>query len=417
MQRTILPRHLEGPVRAALADTPVVLILGPRQSGRSTLCERVAAGPHGARYLTFDDAAVLAAARTDPGGFITGLEGRVVLDEIQHVPELFPAIKRSVDRNREPGRFLLTGSTNVLLLPRLAESLAGRMEVLTLWPLSQGEIAGARERFLDVVFGSRLPALAAPAEARDAVVARALSGGYPEVLSREPGRRGAWFGSYVTTILQRDVRDLSNVESLAQLPRLLSLVAARSASLANLAELSRSAAIAQTTLRRYMTLLELTFLVRTLPAWSSNLGKRLTRAPRLLMGDTGLLGHLAGLDGDRVREHPALAGPLLENFVAMELAKQAAWSDVRVSLHHYRTVAGQEVDLVAEAADGRVVGIEVKAAASVGASDLRGLESLREACGKRFHRGVVLYNGSESVPFGPGLTALPISALWTLGAR
>ena len=414
----MISRHIEPVLLAALADTPVTLLVGARQSGKSTLCRSLASSAHPARYLTFDDAAVLASARADPAGFVANLDGPVVLDEIQRAPELFPAIKLAVDRRRAAGRFLLTGSANVLVLPRVADSLVGRMEVLTLWPLSQGEIEGRREQFLDDLFARDAPRRRGEGEGRAAILGRALRGGYPEVVQRaDRGRRRAWFGSYVTTILQRDVRDLASIEGLTALPRLLALLAVRTSGPLNYADLSRVAAIPQTTLKRYMALLETTFLIRLVPPWSRNPSKRLVKTPRIVLTDTGLLAHLAGWTAERLNEDPGVAGPLLENFVIMELAKQASWSRWRPGVFHFRTHTGQEVDIVLEAEDGRIAGIEVKAASSMGEADFRGLKALREADGKRFHRGVVLYTGHELLPFGPGLWALPISALWHPGRK
>jgi predicted AAA+ superfamily ATPase len=391
----------------------VVLLNGARQTGKSTLVGSGELGDYNARYLTLDEAGVLAAAEADPAGFLSGLEGPVILDEVQRSPGLFPAIKMEVDRDRRPGRFLLTGSANVLLLPRLSESLAGRMEIMTLWPLSQGEIEGVKEGFVDAVFsGDPLPIGDDPGGTPN-LHERLLRGGYPEVLSRSSeSRRRAWFDSHITTILQRDVRDLSNIEGLTQLPRLLSLLAARSASLVNYAELSRSASMPQSTLKRYVSLLEATFLVRTLPAWSSNLSKRLVRSPKLLLCDTGLISAMQGLNAERLASDPVLMGPLLENFVAMELRKQSAWSQTQPRIFHFRTQAGQEVDLVMENAAGRIVGVEVKSSATVGSRDFRGLRALAEASGDRFLCGIVLYTGKTAVPFGDNLHALPVSSLW-----
>jgi predicted AAA+ superfamily ATPase len=399
----------------ALGDRPVVLLNGARQVGKSTLAQEVDATTRPARYLTLDDAAVLAAASQDPAGFLAGLTGPVTLDEVQRAPDLFLAIKAEVDRDRRPGRFLLTGSADFLLLPRVSESLAGRMEILTLWPLSQGEIEGRPEGFVDALFGPDLapPPISQPAEDREAILARALLGGYPEVVPKESAaRRRAWFSSYVTTILQRDVRDLANIEGLTALPRLLSLLATRAASLLNYSELSRSSGLPHTTLKRYFALLEATFLVQLLPAWASNLSKRLTKSPKILFADTGLLAHSLGLDAARLAREPELAGLLLENFVLMEIKKQAAWSAVQPRLFHYRTLAGQEVDLILEDAAGRCVGIEVKASATLGARDVQPLKDLAQALGKRFVRGIVLYTGKTAVPFGERLHALPLSTLW-----
>jgi predicted AAA+ superfamily ATPase len=413
----MINRNITAHIKAALSDSPVVLLNGARQSGKSTLVKKIASDIHSARYLTLDDAGVLAAAKHDPEEFIAGLDGNIVIDEVQRAPELFLAIKAEVDRYRKPGRFLLTGSANVLLLPKLSESLAGRMEIMTLWPLSQGEIEGVREGFIDAVFSDKLPVFLKITEDRTQTINKILLGGYPEVIGRATlSRRKAWFGSYITTILQRDVRDLAHIEGLTILPRVLSLIAARAASLLNFSELSRSVAIPQTTLKRYMSLLETTFLLQPLPAWSGNLGKRLVKAPKVMLNDTGLVASLIGLYEDGVETHRGIIGAVLENFVAMELRKQVAWSKIQPQVFHFRTQAGQEVDIALENASGKVVGIETKAGKSVNAHDFKGLQAMSESLGPRFHRGIVLYTGSEGIPFGKNMHALPVSSLWTLGA-
>jgi len=409
----MIKRHLSPSVAEALKDTPVVLLVGARQTGKSTLVLSLLGGHPTRRYLTLDDQGVLDAAQSDPAGFLAGLDGPVTLDEVQKAPELFPAMKAVVDRDRVPGRYLLTGSANVLLLPKLSESLAGRMEVQTLWPLSQGELAGRRETFLDEVFKSKFsPSLLKKGGATDWMV-RACLGGFPEVAIRSSAsRRRAWFRSYLTTVLSRDARDLANIESLASLPRLLSLLASRTASLLNYADLSRSLGMPQSTLKRYMGLLQALFLYYPLPAWSSNLGQRLIKSPKVLLSDTGLLTFLTGASPDRFRQDPTLSGHLLESFVAMELVKQVSWPETQVQLFHFRTLAGTEVDLVLEDQAGRVVGLEVKASATPSSTDFRGLRALADCAGEKFVRGILLYTGQEVVPFAKNLTAMPLAALW-----
>ena len=412
---SMIHRHLTEPLRQALSDTPVVLVNGARQTGKSTLVESPELAGDDRQYLTFDDPGVLAAARRDPNGFVAGLSSPVTLDEVQHVPELFPAIKVDVDRKREPGRFLLTGSANVLLLPKLSESLAGRMEVLTLWPFSQGEINGVREGFLDSLF-SKKPAWTAHragAMSRGELLAKVLAGGYPPVVARSTGaRRKAWFQSYLTTILQRDVRDLANLADLSAVPRLLAVVASRAGGLLNFADLSRSLALPQTTLKRYFALLEATFLVQLLRPWSGNLGQRTIQTPKVYLNDTGLLAHLLGLTMARLTVDGGLVGGALENFVLMELRKQCAWSEAQPQNYFWRTAAGQEVDFVLEDSAGHVVGVEVKASATLGGSDVRGLQAMANAVGKRWIRGVVLYTGTEVIPFAENLHGLPLPLLW-----
>jgi predicted AAA+ superfamily ATPase len=411
----MFPRHVAPLIKTAMTDTPVVLLQGPRQSGKSTLAKNLIAEVVEGRYLALDDATVLAAAVADAAGFVRGLTGPTVLDEIQRAPGLMVAIKAEIDRDRRPGRFLLTGSANVLMLPKVAESLAGRMELHALLPLSQGELEGRNEGFIDALFAT--DALPAPKGTLDrpALVARILAGGYPEAVARQnAGRRRAWFDAYVTTILQRDVRDIAQVEHLTQVPRLLALLAARMATLLNHAEISRSLELPQTTLKRYLALLETVFLVRELPAWSGNLSKRLVKAPKLLVDDSGLAAALLGLDAERLAAEPGYLGALLENFVAMELVKQVPWSSTRPQAFHYRSHAGQEIDLLLEDARGRLVGIEIKARQTLDGRDFRALRDLATDLPERFHRGVVLYTGSESVSFGDRLQALPVEALWRL---
>lgn len=404
-------RYLQSLLRDALEDSPVVLLNGARQTGKSTLAQMLLAERE-AQYFTFDNASALSAAATDPSGFLAGLPGAVVLDEVQRVPELFLALKAAVDRDRQPGRFLLTGSANVLLLPRLADSLAGRMEILELWPLSQGEIENSRKNFIDLAFGDVPPVFRQGALEPD-LLERMLLGGYPGALGRSnQRRRAAWFEGYLTTILQRDIRDLANIEGLAELPRLLSLLAARSCTLLNYAELSRSSGIAQSTLKRYLSLLEASFLVRLLPAWSGNLSKRLIKSPKVLLNDVGLTAHLLGLDKNRLIHNRTLFGQLLELFVGLELFKQAGWSETRPQLFHYRDVANREVDLLLERPSGTLVGVEVKATQSIEARDFKGLRALAEETGERFHRGVVFYTGDQVVPFATNLHAVPIAGLW-----
>jgi len=410
----LLRRNLTSPLLDALSDTPVVLLHGARQTGKSTLVQDIARELHPATYLTFDNAATLGAARRDPEGFLEAYDGPLILDEVQRVPEILVAIKALVDRDRTPGRFLLTGSTNVFLLPKLSESLAGRMEVQTLWPLSQGELSSCRESFIDMVFSEEIPkGPCGQAQGWKDLVRRVLQGGYPEAVTRKTqSRRTAWFDAYVTTVIHRELRDLANIEYLSELPRLLSLLAARSGGQLNYAEISGAIGLPQTTLKRYLSLLEAIYLFVPLPAWAPNLGKRLVKRPKILLNDSGLMAHLIGLDEQQVERDATSFGHSLECFVAMELRKQLTWSSTRPSMYHFRTHTNVEVDLVLESPSGQLVGIEVKSAARVRDEDVRGLELLRDLAGDRFRHGIVLYSGAEYLPLGRGLHALPIDSLW-----
>jgi len=411
----MLHRHLTGSLLEALADTPAVLVNGARQTGKSTLVQSPEVAGQDRQYLTFDDPGILAAARRDPNGFVAGLNAPVTLDEIQHVPEIFSVIKAAIDRNRQPGRFLLTGSANVMLLPKLSESLAGRMEVLTLWPFSQGEIRGVKENFVDTLFSGKSVGWSgkSPAMSWEELLACIVDGGYPPAVARKSAaRRDAWFQSYVTTVLQRDIRDLANIADTTAVPRLLSVVAARAGGLLNFADLSRTMALPQTTLKRYFALLEATFLVQLLRPWARNLGQRAIQTPKVYLNDTGLLAHLLGATEDRLKGEGNVAGSVLENFVLMELRKQCAWSATLPELFYWRTVSGREVDVVLEDRTGKVVGVEVKAAATLGSNDVRGLQALASAVGKNWVRGVVLYAGAETIPFSANLHGIPIRRLW-----
>jgi len=411
LRRHIIDRLLDG-----LADTPAVLVNGARQTGKSTLVQSAELAEQSRQYLTFDDPGILAAAKRDPNGFVAGLNAPVTLDEVQHVPELFPVIKAAIDRNRQSGRFLLTGSANVMLLPKLSESLAGRMEVLTLWPFSQGEMRGVRESFVDTLFSQKSvgwTGKTAPVR-REELLETILAGGYPLAVVRQNAtRRDAWFQSYVMTMLQRDIRDLANIADVTAVPRLLSVVGARAGGLLNFADLSRSVALPQTTLKRYFALLEATFLVQLLRPWARNLGKRIIQTPKIYLNDTGLLAHLLGATVDRLKAEGNLAGAVLENFVLMELRKQSTWSATQPELFYWRTASGQEVDVVLEDRAGRIAGLEVKAAATLSGNDVRGLQVLATAAGKHWVRGVVLYAGTEVIPFSGNLHGVPLSRLWS----
>ena len=407
----LYPRFARSRLREALADTPVVLVHGPRQCGKTTLARQVGDAA-GYAYVSFDDDVALAAAQADPVGFVADLPARAVLDEVQRAPGLFTALKTAVDRNRTPGRFILTGSANVLLVPKLADSLAGRMEILRLHPLAQCELARRSPRFLEALFGATFKVRRS--ERLGAALAdRIGAGGYPAALARASARRRtAWYRDYVETLVQRDVRDLARISALDALPRLLQLAAGQTARLLNVADLAAPFQLSRPTIRDYVTLLERVFLLERLPPWHSNRLSRLVKTPKLHLGDTGLAAALLGLDAAALARDRATLGPLLETFVFQELRRQASWQDVPIAFHHFRDKDGAEVDIVLERGGHQVAGVEVKATATVTGADFRGLRKLREAAGKRFAGGVVLYDGETSAGFGDGLYAVPIRALW-----
>lgn len=392
-------------------DTPVITLCGARQSGKSTLLALIGQDIPHLTYKTFDEITTRSVAQHNPQAFLESLPRPLVLDEVQNVPELFQAIKYFVDLDRKPGQFFLTGSADILTLPKISESLAGRMEIQTLWPLSQGEILGKKENFIDTLFEPNFifkkTALYRPMEEI------LLQGGYPDVLKREEDRRKAWFRSYLDTLLQRDIANLSKIEGVTFLPDLLSLVAARVGSQINMSDVSRSLGLPHTTLVRYLTLLKAIFLLVPLQSWSKNLSSRVSKANKIFLNDTGVLGYLLRANTNLLLENRRIFGALLENFVFMELTKQRGWNKTSTKLYYFQNRLNQEVDFVLESDEGRLVGIEVKSTTSVNLNDSKGLKALKKEAGTRFHRGVVLYMGQDFYQFDEDLYLVPISSLWS----
>jgi predicted AAA+ superfamily ATPase len=396
---------------AALADSPVVLVHGPRQCGKTTLAQVVGDRADYA-YISFDSEVARGAAESDPIGFTAALPPRVILDEIQHVPRLFSAIKNSVDRNRTPGRFILTGSANVLLLPALSDSLAGRMEILRLHPLAQAEIESHESSFIELLLGDGFPFIQVERLGPD-LARRVVAGGYPPALARTTGaRRAAWHRSYLNAIIQRDVRDLTRIASLESLPRLLELAAAQTACLFNVSDLASPFQLSRPTVRDYLTLLENLFLIERLAPWHTNRVSRLVKTPKLHMGDSGLAATLLDAGSATLIEDRKLLGSLVETFVFQELNRAAGWRDDALRFFHFRDRDGFEVDIVIEQGARVVAGVEVKSGATVTNADFSGLRKLQQAAGRRFHRGVVLYDGDAVLPFGERMQAVPIRLLW-----
>ncbi|MSP02063.1 MAG: ATP-binding protein [Acetobacteraceae bacterium] len=402
-------RFIESRMREALSDTPVVLIVGPRRAGKTTLVKAVEGGSR--RYITLDDQTALDAARVDPVGFVRGLD-RATIDEVQRAPDLLLAIKKTVDEDRRPGRFLLTGSANVMTLPHVADSLAGRIETLRLMPLARAEVEGRVPAFFDRLFEGEAP----PGDAGtlgDALVAAVVTGGFPEVIARDTERRRQdWARSYLASILTRDLRDIAEVERLTELPRFARLLAEHSGKLVNYSAFGGAIGVSYKTGQRYIGLLEQVFLIATLQPWFSNRIKRIVKTPKLHFVDSGILAAARGLTFHRAKADRNAFGALLETFVVAEAMKLMSWSDHRLTPYHFRDQQRHEVDLVLERDDGMVVGIEVKAGATVTAADFSGLRVLRQACGEKFAFGAVLYDGDTPVPFGARLAAVPISSLW-----
>lgn len=407
----LLPRLLAPVVREALRDTPVVCLLGPRQCGKTTLAQQLA--PERA-FVSLDENNYYRTATEDPAGFVTSLPDTVTLDEVQRVPALLPAIKRAVDQDRRPGRFLLTGSANLMLLPKVTESLAGRMEVAQLQPLTEAEKARNPGGFL----GSLLEGILKPSinpltkTAGPTLAERLVAGGYPEPLTRSSARARQWHRQYLRSIIERDVQDVARVRDGQELARLLELLALRSAELLNASNLSKDLGLHRETVEHYLTVLERIFLIRRLPAWHSNEAKRLIRSPKVYLLDNGLAATLADLTAADWLEKRHRMGHLLESFVVQQLIAQAAWTDPDLRFWHYRDKEKVEVDLVITRGR-KTWGIEVKAASTLVPGDGQGLARLADRCGKDFQSGALLYAGQDLLPLADKrMIAVPLSELW-----
>jgi len=405
----LFPRRIESRIAEAMTDTPVVLLAGPRQAGKTTLVRQVAEGA--LRYLTLDDELTLLSAREDPVGMIRSLD-RAVIDEIQRAPQLLLTIKKSIDEDRRPGRFLLTGSANLMTLPTVADSLARRMETLSLLPLSQSEIEGQSTNWLDSVFAGRMPQPGSSARAGD-LAGRVLRGGYPEAMSRSTAkRRTAWARQYIDAIIQRDVRDVSGIEKLDQLPRFLRALAQTAGQMCNYTQLGGQAGLDGKTASRYVGVFEQMYLLKRVDVWARDRLNRVVKAPKLQFIDSGLLATLLDLTADEVEKDRTRFGNVLETFVFGELLKHTTTADGDYHLMYYRDADKVEVDVVIENAANQLVGVEIKAAATVRESDLRGLRKLAGLAGDSFKMGVLLYDGDETMPLGDGIWAVPLSTLW-----
>ncbi len=394
-----------------MADSPVVLIHGPRQCGKTTLA-RLVGDELGYSYFSFDDDVQRGAAQADPVGYVADLPERVILDEVQRVPGLFTSLKAAVDARRLPGRFILTGSANVLLVPKLAESLAGRMEILKLHPLAQAELARDKTDFLLALFHKKFKTGSTGRRLGRELAERMTAGGYPAALARATARRrAAWYRDYSETMVQRDIRDLVRISLMDALPRLLTLAAGQTSQLLNVSDLAAPFQVSRPTINEYLTLLSRIFLLDELPPWHSSRLSRLIKTPKLHMGDTGLACALLGLDAEGLLRDRPLFGRILETFIYQELRRQASWQEDAVSFSHFRDKDKVEVDFVLESG-GRLVGIEVKASSTVASEDFKGLRKLQQAVQRGFALGVVLYDGEAVAPFGTDLYAVPISMLW-----
>jgi predicted AAA+ superfamily ATPase len=410
-------RRLGEVVKARLAEEPVVVLNGPRTVGKSTLLNQLA-GHLGRTVIDCDDLATRAAVRDDPARFVES-DQTVLIDEYQHVPELLDAIKAQLNRDLRPGRYVLAGSTRYATLPEAAQALTGRVDIIPVLPLSQGEIDNLPETFVARLLdgaGIEMASSHAPAT-REEYVQRSTSGGMPVALRRPPGRsRSRWFSNYVSLVIDKDVLDISRVRQREMLPRLLGQLAARSGQVLNMAAISGTVGLEKSTAENYIKLLEAVFLVYRLPAWGTTLGSRVTRHPKVHLVDAGVMAWLLNLTPQKIGQAAPAAlteyGHLLETFAVGEILKQVSWSDAPVATGHFRTDAGDEVDLVLERDDGQVIAVEIKAGSRISSEDFRGLRQLKDRLGPRLEEAIILYTGEHAYTHDDWITILPLDRLW-----
>jgi uncharacterized protein len=413
----IIYRSCTQNVLEALQQMPVVFVNGPRQSGKSTLVQKLSKSSWPATYITFDEPSQLGAAQANPEIFLRTYDDALIIDEVQMVPDLFRVLKLIVDelrlKNKKAanGHYLLTGSANIMALPGLADALVGRMSVITLYPLSAVEIAKSKGAFLNTLFASSFRT--GKQQGDNDLIETIRRATFPEVTDQEEKSRSKWFESYIMTILQRDVRQIADIEKLGILPNLLRILASRAGGLINEADIARSIGLNAVTTKNYRLLLQMIFLTIDVKPWFRNIGKRLVKSSKGYIIDTSLLCHLQQIDLKKIAARDAhMFGHVLENFVATELLKQLTCYEHQVNLLHFRTSDNKEVDFVLQKSDGMLAGIEVKAKDKVNSDDFKGLRALQEQAGKDFACGVVLYRGTSTIPYGDRFWAIPVSALW-----
>ncbi|HRE41391.1 MAG TPA: ATP-binding protein [Ignavibacteria bacterium] len=405
----IFKRNIEANLITALKDTPVILLNGARQSGKTFLLKEMVRKKIISDYITFDNIEPFTVATREPEDFLNRFKGSVILDEIQRIPEIFVSIKANVDRKRTPGKFILSGSADIFQLPKLTDSLAGRIEIHTLYPLSQLEINNKKGSFVDYIFSKKNRWDSLPKVSRKKIFSSIFRGGFPSVQNKPLNRLNDWFGSYINTIIQRDIRDISKIEKHSDIPGILEVLASRTMQLYNNAAISSSLKLPQTTMTRYIKLLRMVYLVDFMRPYSRNITKRISKAHKLYFTDTGVISFLLNLSSSF--DNP-FRGQIFENFVIMEIIKQISWSKVKPKIYFYRDFDGNEVDLILELRGGDFIAIEIKASTSVKPNDFKGLKMLKAQTGNKFLKGFVIYMGDNIYPYDKDIYSLPVNTLW-----
>jgi uncharacterized protein len=413
MTSPLFTRRIRPIVVEGLRDARIVLISGARQVGKTTLSTEIAATDHPMRTLTLDDDPTREAALEDPAGFIAGLDGPALIDEIQRAPGLLLEIKKVVDRDTTPGRFLLTGSANVFASKQVIDALTGRIDRIRMWPLARSEILGGELNIVDELLAGRAPQLDGGPVGRQAFSSIIAEGGYPEARLRPAGRsRERWFESYIDTALERDLREITDARRIDEMGRLLRLLASQSANLLSYRAVGQRLEMHHDTIQAYVTLLEQMFLIQRLPAWRPGLGARESSRPKVYVCDPGMLAYLLGADVQRIERDDQVTGKACETLVAVELLKHTTWAEQSVRIYHYQRER-QDVDFILETRAGDLAAVEVKAKASLRSSDWKWLAALRDARSDRFKSGIVIYSGEQTIPLGDRLWAVPYAGLWT----
>ncbi len=408
------PRRLRPLILEAVDHARILFVAGARQVGKTTLVGEItgAGGSYPMTAYTLDDRATLDAALADPAGFVAGLAGSAFIDEIHRAPDLLLELKKAVDADTTPGRFLITGSANILANKRVMDALPGRIDRLDLWPLSRSEIEGGQLNLVDELLAGRAPQVMGAPVGPDAYAGYVAEGGYPEARLRPAGRvRNRWFRDYIAGAVERDIRELADLRRAEDVGQLLRLVASQSANLLSYRKIGDQLQMDHETVKAYVVLLEQMFLVRRLPGWRPGLGAREIAKPKAYICDPGLLTYLLGADEARIRRDDQVKGKACETFVCAELLKHASWAEQEVRLFHYQRER-EDVDFIIENRAGEIAAIEVKAAATLSQRDWRWLEQLRDARGESFKAGVIVHSGPQTIPLGDRLWAVPYAALW-----
>lgn len=407
----ILPRWQEKAIKTARKERRVLLLGGPRQCGKTTLVKQLATKT--VEYRTLDDETFKGAAESDPKSFVEHEQDMLIIDEIQHVPTLLPAIKKVVDTNKKPGQFLLTGSANIQAIPSTNESLAGRVANIRLRTLSEGEIKETNPQFLEKAFKQGFKQQSWNNYDREAILEIAFRGGFPEIIKSNTRSRRRWHRDYIRALLERDLKEIAKIHRHDAMRELVNTLAAWSSKYMDIAAIGGNLAIRRPTLESYINTLETLYLVERVHPWTKTDYARVGKQKKLFMTDTGLMTSILRWNIEQVRNDPDRSGKLVESFVFNELATLIDIGDGEYEIYHYRDRERREIDFIIERDDGAILGVEVKASATATKDDFKHLKWFGDKIAKgRLFIGIVLYSGESALSFGDNLWAVPFGAMW-----